>query len=177
MLEKFLITNKNFYNNIDSNLSYAKNLGVNKLYLRDKNLNLEILKAFKESCDKYNIRIFINYIPRFLSYNTDGIHLKSTELHLIINIKNLANSYKISYSAHNFSDIQKAYDMGVDYIFISPIFFVKDKGIPLGVEFIDKIPLYMRSKIFALGGINKYNINKLQNLKIRGIAGIRMFLQ
>lgn len=166
-MDKFLISSNN-YDFILSNISFLKQSGVSKIYLRDKNLSLEILDKF---LSLNNIEIFINHIPYLLSKHTN-IHLKSYELDLA---KDLAN-YKLSYSAHSLDDILKAYENDISYIFISPIFFVKDKNKPLGVDFLKQIPNHIKSRIFALGGINNSNLQVFDSLNIAGIAGIRMFL-
>ena len=81
----------------------------------------------------------------------------------------------LSYSAHSLSDILNAHKAKIDYIFISPIFAVENKNLPLGIDFIKQIPREIKPKIFALGGINSDNINAFENLGIAGIAGIRIF--
>lgn len=166
-MDKFLISSNN-YDFILSNILFLKQNGVSKIYLRDKNLSLDILDKFLSLSD---IEIFINHIPYLLSRHTN-IHLKSYELDLA---NDLAN-YKLSYSAHSLNDIFKAYEKNIDYIFISPIFFVEGKNKPLGVDFLKQIPNHIRSRIFALGGINNSNLQVFDNFNIAGIAGIRMFL-
>ncbi|RAX52688.1 hypothetical protein CCY99_06865 [Helicobacter sp. 16-1353] len=173
-IDKFLITNPSFYTNIDRNIAYAMESGVSKIYLRDIGLSENLLIDFLESCKKYNILLFINYIVKFLSYNINGIHLKGGELHLVDKIP--ANLF-ISYSAHSLDDVINAYNSNVDFIFLSPILFVKGKMPPLGIEYINKIPDIYKHKIYALGGINSTNIEDFYNLGIKGVAGIRMFLK
>ncbi|RDU63965.1 thiamine phosphate synthase [Helicobacter sp. MIT 14-3879] len=170
-MDKFLISNKN-YEFILSNLSFMKNFGVSKIYLRDEDLSINILNNFLVSTKKYDIKIFINYNPKLSYFGKCGIHLKGKQLHLANDLTNIP----ISYSAHSLDDVLKAYYSGVSYIFISPIFFVENKNKPLGIEFIKQIPLYIRNKIFALGGIDSTNITELEGLGIAGVAGIRMFL-
>lgn len=174
-LDKFLITNHLFYINTANHLSYASKLGVSKVYLRDLNLCLDILESFGESCKKLNILLFINYLKDFLSHSlVRGVHLKSDELDYKPNIpQNLLTSY----SAHNLNDIEKAYNAGIDYIFLSPIFFVEHKMPPLGLEYISKIPQIYKKRLYALGGINHSNISHFVSLGVKGVAGIRMFLK
>lgn len=113
-MDKFLISNNN-YDFILSHISQLKQNGVSKIYLRDKNLPLNILERFLLL---NNVEIFINHIPSLLSKHTN-IHLKGYELSLA---KRLFG-YKLSYSAHSLDEIFKAYESDIAYIFISPIFF------------------------------------------------------
>lgn len=166
-MDKFLISNNN-YDFILSNISKLKQSGVSKIYLRDKNLSFKILDRFLALKD---VEIFINYIPSLLSKHKH-IHLKSHELKLAKDL----SSYTLSCSTHSLDEIFRAYESNISYIFISPIFFVEGKSEPLGVDFLSKIPHYMRSRIFALGGINSANLHTLEHFNIAGMAGIRMFL-
>lgn len=198
MLEIFLITHNN-YNAILSAMPRLKKCGVTKIYLRDKHLDSRILRDFL-TFD--SLEIFINYNAN-LPHNK--IHLKSNELHLARSLResyakrfecesresnssdsranrdlpksaqDLCANLKLSYSAHSLSDILNAHKARIDYIFISPIFAVENKNPPLGIDFLAQIPHEIRSKIFALGGINANNIKDFENLGIAGIAGIRIF--
>lgn len=173
LLEKFLITNHNY----DAILSYPTRLykhNITKIYLRDKNLSPHILQKFTQL---KNVEIFVNYKTcEMLSHKY--IHLKGDELHLALHLRSLSASPKIlSYSAHSLDEIIKANEMGIDYIFISPIFAVDGKNPPLGLDIFTQIPKMLKPKIFALGGINADNIHKFEHLGICGIAGIRVFAE
>ena len=172
MLEKFLITNSN-YEAILANPARLAKHNITKIYLRDKNLPPEIFRAFlKLQSTLKNVEIFVNYSdsPEILAHS--HIHLKGDELPLAGRFK---GAKVLSYSSHSLNDILKAHELGVDYIFISPIFAVDGKNAPLGLEIFTHIPLAIKPKIFALGGINSHNIHLFENLGIRGVAGIRAF--
>ncbi|RDU56703.1 thiamine phosphate synthase [Helicobacter sp. MIT 99-5507] len=174
-LDKFLITSHKFYSDIDSNISYAYDCGVSKIYLRE--FELSRFYIFLEICQKFNILLFVNYIDKhkecILKY-AHGIHLKSKDFTLI----NLIPSEKlVSYSAHNLNDVDKAYNKDIDFIFLSPVFFVAGKNKPLGIEYFYNLPDKYKNKIYALGGIDSNNISMFYDTNIRGVAGIRMFLK
>lgn len=182
MLEKFLITHNN-YEAILANATRLAEHNITKIYLRDKNLSTEIFHAFLKI---KNVEIFVNYSNTKVILSHKNIHLKSNELHLAMELKhknyvNLSTvstnqiTKTLSYSAHSLNDIIKAHKLGIDYIFISPIFTTPNKNQPLGLEFIAQIPHEIKPKIFALGGINSNNIKAFETLGIAGIAGIRTF--
>ncbi len=172
LLEKFLITNNN-YNAILANPTRLAEYNITKIYLRDKNLSLEIFRAFlKLQSTLKNIVVFVNYVDSPTILEHTHIHLKSNELHLAGRFK---GTKVLSYSAHSLEDIIHAHEVQIDYIFISPIFAVENKNAPLGIEFLEQIPREIKPKIFVLGGINTDNIKDFEKLGIRGVAGIRVF--
>lgn len=167
MLEKFLITNNNYEAILAKNeLLYRHN--IRKIYLRDSALDLRILERFLKLKD---IEIFINFVESGKDFRQ--IHLKGNQLHLARSLKQ--NGKILSYSAHSMQEILEAFRLDIDYIFISPIFAVRGKNEPLGVEFLEQIPREIRSRIFALGGIQQSNVAIFEKLGIKGIAGIRIF--
>lgn len=169
MLEKFLITNNN-YDVILSHTSLFKRHNISKIYVRDKHLSKEIFEKFLAIKDT---EIFINVMESsdFLAHK--NIHLKGNELHLAKDFQ--SNGAILSYSAHSMQDILEAYKLHINYIFISPIFAVSGKNMPLGVGFLGQIPQEIKNRIFALGGIDKNNMQIFEKLGIKGIAGIRIF--
>ena len=174
-LDKFLITSQKFYDNIDANILYAHTCGVSKIYLRE----FEESRFYKclEVCKGFGILLFVHYIDKYkqcILESPCGIHLKGGELSTL----SLIPSKKItSYSAHSLNDVREAYTRGVDCIFLSPVFFVENKPVPLGIEYFYHIPDEYKDRIYALGGIDSSNIDMFYDTKIRGIAGIRMFLK
>lgn len=167
MLERFLITNNNYEAILaKQELLYRHN--IRKIYLRDSALDLRILERFLSLKD---MEIFINFVES--SKDFKNIHLKGSQLHLARILKQ--NGTILSYSAHSMQEILEAFNLNIDYIFISPIFAVRGKNAPLGVEFLEQIPQEIRGRIFALGGINQNNIAIFEKLGIKGIAGIRIF--
>ena len=85
LLEKFLITNGN-YSAILANPTRLAEHNINKIYLRDRNLPIEIFRAFLKL---KNVEIFVNRSdsPEILAHK--NIHLKSDELHLAGELKNM----------------------------------------------------------------------------------------
>jgi len=108
-------------------------------------------------------------------HDFDGVHLKGDKISWIKSLKKQLDSKIIGYSAHKIDEAIKALDMGANYCTLSPIFHSANKGSPLGIKSIESIPLAYRNKILALGGINKDNIQQLQNLGLLGFAGISYF--
>jgi thiamine-phosphate pyrophosphorylase len=70
----------------------------------------------------------------------------------------------------------QAYQDGADYVFISPIFQVEGKAPPIGVEKLKEIVNKLPLPVYALGGINKFNVQSVLDTGVYGIASIRYFL-
>lgn len=202
MLEKFLITHNN-YDTILANSAHLAEHNITKIYLRDRNLPIETFRAFLE-LKNVEIFVNYSDFSAILAHKnihlkSDELHLagelKSQNLvDSALDSANLINTNRaksldsanaesysqnlpkiLSYSAHSLEDILKAHKAKIDYIFISPIFAVENKNLPLGIDFIKQIPREIKPKIFTLGGINAQNIKAFENLGIAGIAGIRIF--
>ena len=60
-------------------------------------------------------------------------------------------------------------------LFLSPIFFVKKRNNFLGIHKFNSLSRLNKITFYALGGINKNNINKLKLLNIKGFGGITVF--
>ena len=70
-------------------------------------------------------------------------------------------NFSIIGSAHNQKEIQKKISQKCEAIFLSPVFNVKKSKKKLGLHKFNFLSQYNKTKIFALGGINKNNIRKL----------------
>lgn len=202
MLEKFLITHNN-YDAILANSARLAEHNITKIYLRDRNLSIKTFRAFLE-LKNVEIFVNYSDSSAILAHKnihlkSDELHLagelKSIDCHDLpkaslamtdsgaksLDSAIFVESYSqnlpkiLSYSAHSLDDILNAHKAKIDYIFISPIFAVENKNMPLGVEILAQIPREIKPKIFALGGINTRNIKAFENLGIAGIAGIRIF--
>lgn len=108
----------------------------------------------------------------------DGLHLKSHFLDFIAPLKShFADKKIIGYSAHSIEEAKFALALGATYCTLSPIYPSPNKGTPLGLEILKKLPQSLRSHIVALGGIKSQHIQELMNLGLFGFAGIGYFLE
>lgn len=170
-MDRFLITHPSFYPKIHAILQNAKNLGASKIYIRDETIAKNTLYKIANCALEFDFEIFINHCIFKCDWMKNcHLHLKTSELNLLSNYHK--KSFKISCSAHNLAQINIANN--ANYIFLSPIFATKNKT-PLGMEIFSKIPDSLKSKIYALGGINEANLALFKDLNIAGIAGISMF--
>lgn len=118
----------------------------------------------------------IKLLTRFTRF--DGLHLKSHCLDFITPLRNhFLHNKIIGYSAHSIDEVESALSFGATYCTLSPIYPSLNKGKPLGIESLQKIPQALRSRVVALGGINTSHIKELESLGLFGFAGISYFLE
>jgi thiamine-phosphate pyrophosphorylase len=87
---------------------------------------------------------------------------------------NLKTNFLLLGSAHSIDQIKLKEKQGVDIIFLSPLFFTKDKKNILGISKFNLLANQTKKKIVALGGINENNIKKLNLINCYGFASISL---
>ena len=114
-----------------------------------------------------------NNIKLALKFNLNGAYLPSFNTdtkHLNYKIK---SNFLLIGSAHNLREIRIKETQKVSQIFISSLFKLEKNY--LGFYKFINLSKLSKSKIVALGGISKKNLNRLSLLKISGYAGIGIF--
>lgn len=141
------------------------------------------IKRFTEILKPYNKKLFLNLpFTSFdeiisLSKGFDGVHLKSCFLDSIERLVSMQSfqNMLIGYSAHSMTEVHQAIESGAHYCTLSPIFDTPSKGPALGLEALKQIPLPLRMKVFALGGITLQNLNEVRQIGLGGFAAIGYF--
>jgi thiamine-phosphate pyrophosphorylase len=104
----------------------------------------------------------------------DGIHLKSTQQHLIVKAKELGLFVVVS--THSKEEALMAQEFGADMITFSPIFDTPNKGEPKGLNALNHVASMVDIPLIALGGIlTKEQIVLCQKNGAEGFASIRWF--
>ena len=114
-----------------------------------------------------------NNIKLALKFNLNGAYLPSFNTdtnHLNYKIK---TNFLLIGSAHNLREIRIKETQKVSQIFVSSLFKLEKNY--LGFYKFINLSKLSKSKIVALGGISKKNLNRLSLLKISGYAGIGIF--
>ncbi len=138
----------------------------------------ELAEVFVSTCKCVGIKnIFINsHMHLALSLHADGVHLTSSQLHLIGEARALG--LKVVASTHNENEIALAVESEANYITYSPIFETPDKGNPKGLEDLkDKVDK-IRANIIALGGIvTAGHVKNVERTGAYAFASIRYFIE
>lgn len=164
----FLITNRKLVNKEKyfKTIEEASKYGLRNIILREKDLSKEeMIKLYYEIKRRVNkeTKIIINSnILAVKILREDSIHLSFEDFKK--NLKEL-NFLKVGVSVHSLLEAIEAYNLGANYILVSPIFKTKCKEgvIPKGPDFIKQIKERVNCKIIALGGINSKNFKEVLN--------------
>ena len=150
------------------------NKGTNIIYRNyDKKVDEKTIISLKKHCRKNNQKIFLsNNLKIAAKLKLDGLYIPAFNKSL--NTKNYKthSKFNIIGSAHNEIEVNIKEKQGCNLIFLAPIFKVKKKNNYLNVCKFNKISTNRKTRLIALGGINKSNIRKINLLKCFGFAGI-----
>ncbi|NPA03579.1 MAG: thiamine phosphate synthase [Epsilonproteobacteria bacterium] len=106
-------------------------------------------------------------------FNFFGVHLTSSQLHLIPKARRA--KLFVVVSTHSVEEIKKAKKLRANLVTFSPIFPTPNKGEPKGVKVLRKAKVKTKFPILALGGVvSKKEVAKIKN-KAAGFASIRYF--
>jgi len=179
-MKSYAITDPSFYSNKKEFQYYIKSIldqNVDYICFRDKTNNFYeeyaiLFLSYKTSFLKTNFFLH-NHYDIALKLNADGVHINKT---LLKNINMDSSKILIILSTHNKEDIQMAIDKNYYAVTYSPIFLTPNKGIPVGINGLNKMVQESKIKIIALGGIvTNYHLNLLKNSNIYAFASIRFF--
>ena len=130
----------------------------------------------KKICKKNNIKFFLANNARIsYRYDLDGTYIPSFNKSLNIKKYQFKKKFLIMGSAHNLMEIKVKEKQGAKLIFLSPLFKTKNYRKVLGVIKFNILSLNIKTKIIALGGIDKKNLKKLKMTNAYGFSGIKYF--
>lgn len=167
----YLIVDKKIYCNRDMPAMAARIIGQGAgiIQLRDKQSNKDsIVKEallLRKALSNTNTLFIVNdYLDVAKILNCDGLHLGQEDSSLGIARKILGPDKIIGVSCHNLKQALKAQKEGADYIGFGPVFPTTTKpGIKktTGLNLIKELKKKIKIPFFAIGGINKSNINEV----------------
>ena len=134
--------------------------------------NEKKILEIKRFCKLNRRKFFLaNNLALVQKLNLDGAYIPS--FNKDINVTRLkTKNITILGSAHNIKEINQKKKQKVDYLFISPIFKTTKKNDYLGLIKFNILSRKFNNNVVALGGINKSNLKKINNLKNYGFASI-----
>ena len=175
----YLIGDKNFFNNdgeyIDA-LDEAFGAGLKAFQLRQKDVSIcDFIKIGEKIRElifkKYpDVKFFVNERADAATVlSADGVHLNINALP-VKSVKEKFKNFKIFYSSHSIEDAVNAEENGADFITFSPVFKTKKQVFFHGADVLKKAVNAVKIPVFALGGINKFNIQEIKESGCRFIA-------
>ncbi len=140
--------------------------GAEIIQLREKDWPKEKIKeeAIKllKICKENNAMFIVNdYIDIALDIRADGVHLGQADMPISEAKEICKGKLILGLSTHSLEQAEKADKEDIDYISIGPIFKTRAKKYTVGLEMISKVISSVNKPVFAIGGINKNNIDEV----------------
>tara|TARA_E500000178_G_C16874501_1_gene686017 strand:- start:398 stop:976 length:579 start_codon:yes stop_codon:yes gene_type:complete len=159
---------KDFLKNIPS----SKSVGVIIRTKNKKNLYKKC-KMISKLCKQKGFKFFVSANSLIaLSVGADGVHFPKQN--------RFNRTYKkLSYSCsfHSLLDLRRVSDLGVNNVFISPIFKTTSSNLKKPLGLIRTFMLYraLKCDLGVLGGVSKKNIRKFRNRGVSNIGAVNLF--
>ena len=151
--------------------------GATMIQLREKKLSKEeFLKEAKEIralCHTYHIPLIINDdVEIALASGADGVHVGIEDMPVAEIRKKVGQEFIIGATAKTVEQAKMAQEAGADYLGVGAVFPspTKTNAIRISKEQLQAITQAVSIPVVAIGGINKSNMQELQNTSIAGVA-------
>lgn len=104
-------------------------------------------------------------------FGTDGIHLPA---HMLCTLTELPFAQLITAAVHDEAEIRRAEALGVDAVFLSPVFPTASHpdGAALGIAKFVELVAATRLPVYALGGVSETTAPQLMGSGAVGIAAV-----
>ena len=137
-------------------------------------INSKQIIEIKNLCKKLGKKIYLaNNVKLAIKNNLDGVYIPSFNKNLNYKVLQKRKNFLVMGSAHKIDEIKIKEKQGIELLFISPVFNNNKYKKSLGIIKFNLLSKIAKTKIVALGGVNKRNINLLKMTNINGISGIR----
>ncbi|MFM6979285.1 MAG: Nudix family hydrolase [Methylophilaceae bacterium] len=156
-------------------LQTASSEGLRLLQLREPQLNkAQLLQLFRqvEAIKPNNARIVLNADAELAIQAGCGLHLNSQRLMQLQQRPIIAADQLCSASCHNADELQKAWDLQLDYALLSPVqaTLSHPQAQPLGWSKFSQLIQDTPIPIYALGGMRKQDLHVAWQAGAHGIA-------
>ena len=156
----------------------ALQAGVDIVQLRDKSVQdreiVEASRIFRRLCDAYDALFIVNDSPELaVACAADGVHLGQGDTSPDEVRRAIGPDLLIGLSTHSRDQIEAAGD--VDYIGVGPVYETPTKPDyePVGLELVKWAAEQARVPCFAIGGIDRSNIDDVLDAGACRIAVVR----
>lgn len=163
-----------------ANLDRIIDKRVKLLQLRIKSLpaaeTAAVYHAVLANCRQRGIEVLLNSDLALAGPPADGLHLSSRAL---LACRTRPSPYRwVAASCHNLRELRHAENIGADFAVLAPILpTATHPGVqPLGWETMAKLIDQVNLPVFALGGLELDDMNRVLHAGAQGIAGISAFL-
>ena len=188
-LPRFYVITPEVEGSVDAFLLNLENLvqqGYGFIQIRTKRIDaqdwacllagLERIKARHMALTPSPVQFILNSaVNQPLSSVFDGVHLTAAALHSGQPLPE--GVHWVGASCHNAQDLQKALELGVDFVTLSALnsTATHPDQPPLGSAMFASLVEQAKLPVFALGGVGVAELNDVLHLGAQGVAGIRGF--
>lgn len=139
--------------------------GASYVQLREKDLTtrsfIEQARKIKEILTPMNVPLIINdRVDVALAVSADGIHIGQGDMPYDTARKLLGSNILIGLSVETWEDVEKAQELDVDYLGVSPVFETPtktDTKDAWGLDGLARIKAFSRHPLVAIGGMHRGN--------------------
>jgi len=173
------IINSSDIREVSAQLDSLAGQGMNLVQIRAKELREGQAEYFfaqlKEKCTQLGIGYLVNSAAIQVNERQGGVHLTSVDL-MKAKSRPECSGY-VAASCHNLKELQYAELLGVDFAVLSP---VKETKSHPGVELLgwnrfEQLLTQVNIPVFALGGVNRFDMNQSLNSGAQGLSGISLY--
>jgi len=154
--------------------------GARILQYRDKHATFEVVlkraKVLKGIAGKYGAVFIVNdFIEIAREVGADGVHLGQDDEYITHARDELGVGKIVGLSTHSLEQAVAAQEAGADYMAIGPVFSTPTKPgrQAVGLETVKKVAQIAKIPLFAIGGIDKSNINDVLSTGVKRLAVVR----
>ena len=158
--------------------------GVTLLQLREKEKTtreyIELGEKVHVLAKKYNVPLIIDdRVDVAMAIDAEGVHLGASDMPVYMARKLMGENKIIGATAKTVPWAQDVYNQGADYLGVGAIYptTTKVKTVLTSKETLDAICRAVPIPVNAIGGLNKDNINVLNNIPVAGICVVSAIMK
>lgn len=152
--------------------------GVTMVQLREKDCPtgefITLARALKGALAPHGVPLIINdRVDVALAVDADGVHIGQSDMSYEDARRLLGPDKIIGLSVENFSDLERANSLEVDYVGISPVYGTptkRDTAEPFGLEGLRRAVALSVHPTVAIGGMNATTIGEVMQTGVDGVA-------
>lgn len=158
--------------------------GVTLLQLREKERStfsyIQLADRVHTIARKYHVPLIIDdRVDVALAVGAEGVHVGQNDMPVAVARKLMGENKIVGATAKTVPQAQKAYEAGADYLGVGAIYptATKVKTVLTSVETLRDICYAVPIPVNAIGGLNKENLNVLQDVPIAGICVVSAIMK
>lgn len=152
--------------------------GVTMVQLREKECStgefITLARTLKEALAPHGVPLIINdRVDVALAVDAEGVHIGQSDMNYEDARRLLGPDKIIGLSVENFSDLERANSLEVDYVGISPVYGTptkRDTAEPFGLEGLQRAVALSVHPTVAIGGMNATTIGEVMQTGVDGVA-------